>query len=215
MKMIALPVPPGLTHGAPRLRPPRCVAALCGLWLALLSAAAPALTAVSRPFPELVQQAELIVIGTVAALDSAWSADHALIYTTARLVDLEVIKGAVPTVPYELRLPGGVVGTTAQKYPGMPPLKQGERYVLFVRGETSEFFPLVGAYQGLYRVLTDTDGQQRVLRADQRDTPVVRALTLPAQPTLDEFVARVRDQMNAAPPESGASGPASGSAAGP
>lgn len=203
MKTITMPVPPGLTKGAPRVRPPRCIAALCGLWLALLSAAAPALTAVPRPFPELVQQADLIVVGTVAALDSAWSADHALIYTTARLVDLEVIKGAVPAVPYELRLPGGVVGTTAQKYPGTPSLVQGGRYVLFVRGQTSEFFPLVGAYQGLYRVLTDTDGQQRVLRADQRDTPVVRALTLPAQPTLEEFVARVREQMNAAGLESG------------
>jgi hypothetical protein len=127
-----------------------------------------------------------------------------------------VIKGAVPAMPYELRLPGGVVGTTAQKYPGMPALEQGGRYVLFVHGQESEFFPLVGAYQGLYRVLADADGRQRVLRADQRDTPVVRALTLPAQPTLEEFIARVRDQMNAADLESGpTSGPASGSAAGP
>jgi hypothetical protein len=207
MKTMTAPVRPGMTLAVPR--PARGIAALCGLWFALLSAAAPALTAVPRPFPELVQQADLIVVGTVAALDSDWSADHTLIYTTVRLGDLQVIKGAVPAVPYELRLPGGVVGTTAQKYPGMPALERGERYVLFVRGQTTEFFPLVGAYQGLYRVLTDSDGQQRVLRADQRDTAVTRALTLPAQPTLDEFVTRVRDQMKSVAPVSGSvSGPA-------
>jgi hypothetical protein len=100
-------------------------------------------------------------------------------------------------VPYKLRLAGGVVGDTAQTYPGMPRLVMGGRYVLFVRGNLREFFPLVGAYQGLYRVLTDPDGERRVLRADQAISPVVRALMLPAQPTLEEFMARIRDQMTA------------------
>jgi hypothetical protein len=164
---------------------------------ALLSPSAQALTVNARPFPELVQEAEVIVVGTVAGMESAWSADHEAIQTTVRLVDLDLIKGEVPAIPYEVRLAGGVVGDTAQVYPGMPRLVTGGRYVLFVRGNLRDFFPLVGAYQGLYRVLTDADGQQRVLRADQRDTPVVRALTLPAQPTLEEFTARIRDQLTA------------------
>lgn len=165
------------------------------LLLMLLSTAAQALTAVSRPFPELVQEAEVIVVGTVAGVTSAWSADRATIHTTVSLVDLDLIKGEIPAVPYELRLAGGVVGDTAQTYPGMPRLVAGGRYVLFVRGNLREFFPLVGAYQGLYRVLTDPDGEQRVLRADQGDSPVVRALMLPAQPTLEEFTARIREEI--------------------
>jgi len=163
----------------------------------LLGANAQALTVTSRPFPELVREAEVIVVGTVAGLESAWSADRETIQTTVSLTDLELIKGEIPAVPYQLRLVGGVVGDTAQTYPGMPRLVAGGRYVLFVRGNLREFFPLVGAYQGLYRVLTDADGQQRVLRADRHDSPVVRAITLPAQPTLEEFTARIRDQMRA------------------
>lgn len=177
------------------------MAACCAAALLLLApAVAPALTAVPRPFAELVQEAEVIVVATVAGLESAWSADGAAIHTTVRLVDLELIKGEVPAVPYELRLAGGVVGDTAQTYPGMPRLVAGERYLLFVRGNLREFFPLVGAYQGLYRVLTDADGESRVLRADRADSPVVRALMLPAQPTLAEFLARIQAEMRAAEP---------------
>lgn len=166
-----------------------------GLLLLLLSAGAQALTVVPRSFAELVQQAEVIVVGTVAATASAWSDGHETIQTTVSLVDLELLKGEVPAVPFELRLPGGVVGDTAQTYPGMPQLVTGARYVLFVRGNRRELIPLVGAYQGLYRVLGDSDGQTRVLRADQADNPVVRALSLPGQPTLEEFTARIRTQL--------------------
>ena len=180
-----------------RLR--RAGAAAGGLWVLclLMSGSAYALTVVPRDFPELVRQAELIIIGTVTGAHSAWSADRGTISTTVSLDELEVIKGEVPSVPYELNLPGGVVGDTAQTYPGMPTLTPGGRYVLFVRGNRRELIPLVGAYQGLYRVLTDPDGQQRVLRADQGDSLVVRALVLPGQPTLEEFTDRIRAELSA------------------
>lgn len=180
----------------------RRAAALAGAWILSLLMASPAqaLTVVPRTFPELVRQAELIVVGTVSGARSAWSADGQTISTTVSLDDLEVLKGEVPSVPYELLLPGGVVDDTAQTYPGMPELIQGGRYVLFVRGNRHTLIPLVGAYQGLYRVLTDSDGQQRVLRADRRDTPVVRALALPAQPTLQEFTDRIRGELEPSAP---------------
>lgn len=181
-----------------RGRAGRTLRACCAaVLLVLASTAAQALTAVPRPFAELVQQAELIVVATVAGTASAWSADRETIYTTVSLVDLELIKGEVPSVPFELRMPGGVVGDTAQSYAGMPRLVAGGRYVLFVRGNLRELIPLVGAYQGLYKVLTDTDGQTRVLRADQAENLVVRALSLPSQPTLEEFTDRIRDQLGA------------------
>lgn len=175
----------------------RVAGGMLALITLLPAAGAQALTVVQRAFPELVRQAELIVVGTVDGARSAWSADARTISTTVSLIDLELIKGEVPSVPFELILPGGIVGDTAQTYPGMPQLVKGGRYVLFVRGNRSELIPLVGAYQGLYRVLTDPDGQQRVLRADRRDSLVVRALVLPSQPTLEEFTARIREQIPA------------------
>lgn len=170
-----------------------------GFWLLclLLPGTAQALTVVPRDFSELIGEAELIIVGTVTGARSAWSADGRTITTTVSLGELEVIKGEVPSVPYELILPGGVVGDTAQSYPGMPELSSGGRYVLFVRGNRRELIPLVGAYQGLYQVLTDPDGEQRVLRADRGDSLVVRALVLPGQPTLRQFTDRIREQLSA------------------
>ncbi len=168
-----------------------------GMLCLLMAGSAQALTVVPRDFSELVRDAELIIVGTVTGAHSAWSANGQAITTTVNLDALEVIKGEVPSVPYELVLPGGVVGDTAQSYPGMPELTSGGRYVLFVRGNRRELIPLVGAYQGLYRVLTDPDGQQRVLRADRGDSPVVRALVLPGQPTLEEFTRGIREELSA------------------
>ena len=183
-----------------RLQPRRAgwmAAVGLGMLCLLTAGSAQALTVVPRDFSELVRDAELIIVGTVTGAHSAWSADGQAITTTVSLDELEVIKGEVPSVPYDLVLPGGVVGDTAQSYPGMPELTSGGRYVLFVRGNRRELIPLVGAYQGLYRVLTDPDGQQRVLRADRGDGLVVRALVLPGQPTLEEFSRRIRAELSA------------------
>jgi hypothetical protein len=114
------------------------------------------------------------------------------------LADLDVLKGDVSAATFELRMPGGAIGDQAQLYPGMPVIQQGERYVLFIRGQLRNFFPLVGVYQGLYKVVRDDDDNQRVLRADQRLDNVIGGV-MTQIPTLDAFTARIRDQLSARP----------------
>jgi len=175
---------------------------LCFCILAfVITPAAQALTVQLRSFPQLVERADTIVVGSVTGLRSAWSADGQVIYTFVTLTDLDVLKGDVPAATFELRMPGGVIGDQAQIYPGMPTLEQGQRYVLFIRGLLRDFFPLVGVSQGLYQVIRDADGQQRVQPADHRhgDNPV-NGVTAQL-PTLGEFTTRIRDQLSARQPE--------------
>ena len=166
------------------------------LFLALaISPAGQALTVQTRTFPELVQRADTIVVASVAGLRSAWSADGQVIYTFVSLTDLDVLKGDVPAATFELRMPGGMMGDQAQVYPGMPNLELGQRYVLFIQGNLRDFFPLVGINQGLYQVIRDMAGQQRVQRADHRLDNMTSGVTAQL-PTLGEFTTRIRNQLS-------------------
>ena len=118
-----------------------------------------------------------------------------LIYTFVLLTDLDVLKGDVPAANFELRMPGGVIGDRAQLYPGMPIMQQGQRYVLFIRGQQRDFFPLVGVYQGLYRVFSDEHNQQRVIRADQHPEDIISGVKI-EMPTLNVFTTRIRTQLS-------------------
>ncbi|MDR2877011.1 MAG: hypothetical protein LBV36_03085 [Chromatiales bacterium] len=155
-----------------------------------------ALTVEAVDFDQLVARAEVIVIGTVRDTRSALGADGQTIYTWADLVDLDVLKGDVPEAVYRLRVPGGVLGDAAQIYPGMPVLKRGERYVLFVRGHLQQFIPFVGAFQGVYSIRR-VDGEERVLRYDRlsSETAFAAGAMLNSAPTLDEFVQQIRGQL--------------------
>lgn len=178
------------------IRCPRGIACL-SLALLLLAGTLPAraLSVVTYSFGELLREADVIAVGTARHARSAWDATGQVIHTYVELTDLDVLKGDVPAAAFELRVPGGVVGDTAQSYPGMPRLEPGQRYVLFLRGDTRVFIPFVGAHQGVYRVLRDADGQERVVRIDRRDKPLVKGVASPAAPTLDAFVRAIRDGL--------------------
>jgi hypothetical protein len=183
------------------------------LWRGLLfflmtmvaASAAQALTVVSRSFDELVALADTIVIATAGEARSTWSDDGNAILTRYTLEDIELIKGEVPSAPFELPLPGGIVGEDAQFYPGVPQLQRGERYVLFLYDrDFAGFLPLVGVHQGLYRVLRDAAGEQRVL--PERSVPPSTAagvIMLPHEAQrLDDFLGAIRQRLDSAAPAS-------------
>lgn len=169
----------------------RCVTGALLLTI-VVAAALPvqALTAVPRSFDELVQRADTIVIGTAVSARSVRGGDDHSIRTLVSFNELEVLKGEVPSAPFELPLPGGIIGDEAQVYPGAPRLRAGTRYVLFIRGQNSEFLPLVGAQQGLFRILRDANGRERVVQGGEESaanaTGIARAPF--NAPTLDDFV---------------------------
>jgi hypothetical protein len=167
-----------------------------------------ALTIVPRTFTELVGLADWVLIGTVTQVASAVEAKGERIYTYVTLADLEVIKGEWHDTDYVLRVSGGVVDQQMEVYPGLPQFETGRRYILFIQGNFSALFPVVGLHQGVFRVEWDAARQQTVVwpLADQapagaRGGPLLgqpQESMLPvAGVTVEAFVQRIHAQLHA------------------
>lgn len=186
-------------------------AGIVGLTL-LLSAPAHALSVVPRSFDELAQLAELVIVGTVKDVRSEFAnggLDQENIVSYVSFNGLEVIKGESSAAEYTLQVPGGVVGRFAQDYPGVPLFHAGQRYVVFIRGNRRDFFPVVGVNQGLFRVLTDAQGRQVVVQDDIVTHAGQRALSSVVQnaPTLDSFERKIRAALTPVPADAGGKQP--------
>ena len=131
----------------------------------LLSPNASALTATEVSFDQQVKQADLILVGTVNQISSFWGQGRGAgtIFSTIQLTSLEQIKGQHPDGDYSLRVTGGIIGDQAQIYPGLPQFIHGQRYLLFIKGNNSSMFPIIGVNQGFYRVQWDAQQQRQIV----------------------------------------------------
>ncbi len=115
-----------------------------------------ATTVIPPSFDELVAQAELIFQGTVTDVKSQWIGEggqrHIVTYVTLKVEDS--IKGA-PGATYTVRMLGGTVGDETMKVSDSPEFKVGDRDILFVEHNGTQFIPLVGIMHGRFRVERD------------------------------------------------------------
>lgn len=122
-----------------------------------------ATTVLHQSFPELVQQADTIVVGTVSAIEAEWDATHERPYTFVTFTDLDVRKGSARDT-LTLRFLGGPdPDGNILKISGVPDFHLGDRLVLFIAGNEHYAVPLVGMWQGIYRVVFDPDRDEDVL----------------------------------------------------
>ena len=121
-----------------------------------------ALVAIEKDFDQLVSEADLILVGTVIALEGKRLSNGA-ITTHITFNDINVVKGKIAYSTYTLEMLGGTVGREHFDIPGAPTFTQGETYVLFIKGNSSSMFPLVGATQGQFNVRHDHTGETAVL----------------------------------------------------
>src|SRR3569623_327776 len=168
--------------------------------LALLTIpSAHALSVVPRSFDELVSLADVVLGGMVSAQQSRCvTPEQVQISTYVTLSDLQVVKGALDDPQYTLRIAGGVVGDRAEEYPGLPQLVTGQSYVLFVRGNQRDFFPVVGIHQGVYHIVKDAAGREVVLPL-LGDAQEAAAHVSPTSETLVAFLKRVRARLAETP----------------
>jgi len=124
--------------------------------LACAAAPAQAMVVAHRDFPELVARAEQIVIGTVSDIHEEQD-DAGVPSTLVTFSDLTVLKGNVDAT-LTLHLYGGTAGDVAVHISDMPSFAVGERAVLFVAGNGRSLCPLVGVWQGRFRVRRDASG---------------------------------------------------------
>ena len=122
-----------------------------------------ATTVIPPSFDELVSRAEMIFQGSVTDVRSEWTGEgaqrHIMSYVTLKVED--AIKGN-PGSTVTLRMLGGTVGGETMEVSDAPKFKVGDRDILFVENNGTQFVPLVGIMHGRFRVKKDNTGQDAV-----------------------------------------------------
>jgi hypothetical protein len=126
-----------------------------------------ATTVIPPSFDELVSRAEMIFQGSVTDVRSEWTGEgaqrHIMSYVTLKVED--AIKGN-PGSTVTLRMLGGTVGGETMEVSDAPKFKVGDRDILFVENNGTQFVPLVGIMHGRFRVGKDATGQDAVFTND-------------------------------------------------
>ncbi len=127
-----------------------------------------ATTVIPPTFDELVAQAELIFEGTVTNVQSQWVGEggqrHIVSYVTVQVDDS--IKGN-PGKSYTMRMLGGTIGDQTMEVSDSPKFKAGDRDILFVEHNGTQFIPLVGIMHGRFRVEPDSATGADVVKSDK------------------------------------------------
>ena len=142
------------------------VAAVLGVVLAL---PADASSVVPMSVPTLADHAGQVIVGDVASTRSYWAQDPRRIETEIAFEDVEYLKGrlAHSGSTFRLIVPGGTVGRTSERLAGAPTFAAGERWLLFLLPQYKTH-PVVGIWQGAFRIESDAEGIERVYDAGGR-----------------------------------------------
>jgi hypothetical protein len=129
----------------------------------VFTATALATTVIPPSFDELVSRAEMIFQGSVTDVRSEWTGEgaqrHIMSYVTVKVED--AIKGN-PGSTITLRMLGGTVGGETMEVSDAPKFKVGDRDILFVENNGTQFVPLVGIMHGRFHVKKNAAGQDAV-----------------------------------------------------
>ena len=129
----------------------------------IMAGAALATTVIPPSFDDLVGRAEMIFQGTVTGVRSEWTGEgaqrHIMSYVTVKVE--ETIKGN-PGASVTLQMLGGTVGAETMEVADAPKFKVGDRDILFVENNGTQFIPLVGIMHGRFRVKKDEAGRDAV-----------------------------------------------------
>lgn len=99
-------------------------------------------------------ESDLIIIGRVIEVKTAWDETKSLIYTFVSLSVEENIKGYSPNKDVTIKIPGGIIeGEMGAWVPGMPRFQKGERVLLFLlRDSCSDNFFVANGVHGKYLI---------------------------------------------------------------
>jgi hypothetical protein len=126
-----------------------------------------ATTVIPPSFDELVNEAQVIFQGTVTNVRSEWSGEgaqrHIVSYVSFKVED--TLKGSAGK-EMTLRMLGGTVNGQTMEVSDAPKFRKGDRDVLFVENNGTQFIPLVGIMHGRYRVRRDANERDVIYKND-------------------------------------------------
>jgi hypothetical protein len=161
-------------------------------------------TVVPPTFDQLVSQAEVIFQGAVTDVRSeragAGTQRHIVTYVTFKVEDS--FKGNAGAT-YSIRLLGGTVDGETMEVTDTRKFNVGDRDILFVENNCSQFVPLVGISFGRFRVQREqTTGRDVVMTNDRAPLSDVsqlgrneRAATTGRPLSIDEFKGAIRTKL--------------------
>ena len=124
-------------------------------------------TVIAPTFDQLVNDAEVIFQGSVTDVQAQWVGEgaqrHIVSYVTFQVED--AVKGE-PSQSYVMRMFGGTVDGVTMAVSDSPSFNVGDRDILFVEHNGTQFIPLVGIMHGRFQVQQDQTGNDVVVRAD-------------------------------------------------
>ena len=177
------------------------------LVLAALFVAAP-ITRATTVFPptldQLVGQAEVIFQGEVTNVKSEWVGEgaqrHIMSYVSFKVED--ALKGS-PGDSYTIRMLGGTVDGETMGVSDAPKFQVGDREILFVEHNGSQFIPLVGIMHGRFHLQTNQAGQEMVTNNEGEPVKNVARLGKPdamelpneTELTTADFKAAIKAQL--------------------
>jgi len=136
-----------------------------------------ATTVIEPTFDELVAQAEVIFQGVATDVTSQWVGEgaqrHIVTYVTFKVE--ETLKGN-PGQSYTIRMLGGTVDGETMGVSDAPKFKIGDKDILFVQNNGSQFIPLVGIMHGRFHVKRDQAGQEIVTNNEEEPVKNVARL---------------------------------------
>ena len=158
----------GVDQPSSRFPPPMRRLPLLLLLVLVLAPFAGATSVVPPTFPELVDEADAIYRGRVAAIQARRVALPAgqgdVIKTFVTFAIERVLKGAERS-EITLEFLGGTVGDESLVVSGMPTFNLGAREIVFVQKNGVQFCPLVAVMHGRYRVQRDAGtGRDHMVR---------------------------------------------------
>lgn len=126
-------------------------------------------TVIPPTFDELVGRADVIFQGTVTDVQSQWTGEGAqrriVSYVTFKVED--TMKGS-PGDAYTLRMLGGTVDGETMEVTDSPKFKVGDRDILFVENNGSQFVPLVGIMHGRFHIENDQKTGREIMTTNER-----------------------------------------------
>jgi hypothetical protein len=132
---------------------------------------------------QLTERADIVAVGTVSGLSSAWNAERTRITTEVTIQVDQTLKGT-PGGLLTLTIPGGEVGDAGELYSHVPRFQREEQVVVFAARDNS----------GRYRIAGGEQGKIGITREDRSGR-----LLVSTGEVLEAFTTRVRRAAAAAP----------------
>jgi hypothetical protein len=136
-----------------------------------------ATTVIPPDFEKLVTDAEVIFQGEVTGVRSEWigeGAQHRIVSFVTFKVE-EALKGK-PGATYSMRMLGGTVDGETLEVSDAPKFKVGDRDVLFMEHNGSQFIPLVGIQHGRFQLKRDSSGHESIVTGEGQPLATVDQL---------------------------------------